>query len=756
MPLGEKKDFWFISSAYSSDLEEPTFHVWEFTGVEGISRLYEFNITLASEDPAIDLKAVLNNPAKLIIRREEKPDCVISGIVATFEQLGTLHDYYHYRAVLAPRLWLSDQYRENQLFLDKSVPDIIEEILSQAGVTDYMLKLSKDYSKWEYICQYGETDFDFMSRWMEREGIYYFFEQGDGGEKLIITDTLGTHIDIPDEQTTIKYVPETGQIAQDTEERVSSLVCRKRRLPEKVVLKDYNYREPKLDLRVEETVDPEGRGEKYIYGEHYKSVGEGKGLAKIRAEEMLCRETMYEGQCTAPTLCSGFTFTIDEHYRPEYNQRYILTEVIHHGRQARFFQTAAPATPMGMPNWTGLDINPSAMLREPSQVQTEKESGMGYRNRFTVIPAEVQFRPERLTIKPRFFGTMHAHVDAESSGEYAEIDDQGRYKVILPFDQSGRGGGKASRFIRMAQPYAGMDYGMHFPLHKEIEVLLTFIDGDMDRPIISGSVPNPDTISPVTDKNQKKSIIRTGGGNEMHFFDQGGQQEMFFHGPHNWKIHMENDKTQNIDSNEFSTIGINRIKKVGENEVAKIGKHKITKIAGNRVDNTDLNRVEIVKKNKGEIVKGNKKQNVKLTKAINANNRMTNINETDSTTAKLINLNASDQIQIIVGRSSIILNKESIKLSHGENSGIIIDANGIGVSGPSLLSSARDINSINGSQVHINCSEEELQMSSGESGEAAGEDLSITSRVAIGSIIGSMLLPGAGTVIGGIIGGMMG
>ena len=141
---------------------------------------------------------------------------------------------------------------------------------------------------------------------------------------------------------------------------------------------------------------------------------------------------------------------------------------------------------------------------------------------------------------------MNAKVDASGSGQYAEIDEQGRYKLKLPFDRSESKGGKASRWVRMAQPYAGSDYGMHFPLHKDIEVLLTFIDGDPDRPIIAGSVPNPETGSPVTAQNLTKSMMRSCGANELHFDDQKGEENIFLHGTKDWTIDITNDKNQTI------------------------------------------------------------------------------------------------------------------------------------------------------------------------------------------------------------------
>ena len=501
MAIDETKRFTFVSKG----LPEDTFSVVEFKGTEGISALYEFDITLASDDPEIDLKGILQNPATLIIKGGDQ-DLPIHGAVSQFEQLNEVKGHYFYRALLVPRLWQADLYRENQLFLDKTVPDIIEEILKQAGLTtqDYDLKLTNKYPQWEYICQYRETDFDFISRWMEREGIYFYFEQGENNEKLIITDSSTAHEDIPGDAT-IPFTPPSGIVPE--KEAITAFLCRQKRLPNKVILKDYNYRKPSLDLKAEAEVDASGRGDVYFYGEHFKTHKEGNGLAKIRAEEIKCRENVYHGESTATNLCPGFFFTLDDHYRQSYNQKYLIVEVEHEGHQTGSL-------------WAGV---------EKKSAKGEKK--LTYTNNFTAIRSDVQFRPECKTPKSRFNGTMNATIDAAGSGEYAELDDLGRYKVKLPFDQSDMEGGKASRWVRMQQPYAGAEHGMHFPLHKGTEVLLTFVDGDPDRPVIAGAVPNAETASPVTAANQSESVIQTGGHNKIRIQDLIGSERIIMETP---------------------------------------------------------------------------------------------------------------------------------------------------------------------------------------------------------------------------------
>jgi type VI secretion system secreted protein VgrG len=268
-------------------------------------------------------------------------------------------------------------------------------------------------------------------------------------------------------------------------------------LPSHVLLKDYNYRKPQIEMKANAAASPEGFGTYYSYGDHFKTPDEGHALAAVRAEEILCRVKTWQGTSGVLNLEPALMFILVDHPLSGWNGRYMVVSVTHTG-----YQPGAGAK--------------SAHLADD----------LGYRNNFTAIRADTQWRPERITPKPRICGVMHATIDGETSGQYAEIDAMGRYKVKLPFDLSDSRDGKASRFIRMAQPYSGAEYGMHFPLHKGVEVLLAHLDGDPDRPIIVGSVPNPDTASPVTGGNNTQCAIHTGGGNKITIEDTEGTQRI--------------------------------------------------------------------------------------------------------------------------------------------------------------------------------------------------------------------------------------
>ena len=486
-------------------LDRDTFGVVEFSGVEGLSQPYRFEVMLVSEDREVDFDRVMQSGACFTIHREEGRDCDFHGVLERFEQLHSVGDYTFYRATLVPKLqWLSHTCH-NQVFLDKSVPEIVEAALKDGGLTalDYEFRLSGAYEKRRYVCQYGETHLGFISRWLEREGIYYFFEQGEGGEKIVFTDNAIGH----SHGATLSYSPPSGLDDERRGECVQTFTCRRNPLPKSVKVKDYNYRKPALEMVGNAEVDGRGRGEVYYYGEHFRTPEEGNRIARVRAEELLCRKEEYTGESTVPDIQSGYLFDLRDHYRGSFNQKYLPFEVNHDGSQTRY------------------------LLDGVLKGLSDREQRVYYRNRFKAIPASVQYRPQRAEDGPRISGTLHGHVDAAGSGQYAELDEHGRYKVRMSFDESGRKDGKASAWVRMAQPYAGSDHGMHFPLHKGTEVLLSFLDGNPDRPIIQGAVTNPDTPSQVTSADQTMSKITTAGGNKIHMEDEEGRQRILLLSP---------------------------------------------------------------------------------------------------------------------------------------------------------------------------------------------------------------------------------
>jgi len=499
----DQPTFIFISKAFS----EETFNVVDFVGVEGLSLPYEFTIRLISEQEDLDLEAAMAQRACFTIRGRDG-DVPFNGILSAFEQLHQAHGMTFYRAVLAPKLWKLRLTRRQQVFLDMDVPEIIETALKDGGLTtdEFSLRTMERYPKREYVCQYGESHFDFVCRWMEHYGLYYFFTQNEQGEKLVVTDTRLAHY-AREGFPGLVYAPPSGLEPSDADNLVHEFSARHRRVPREVLLKDYNYRRPSLDLAAGAPVAPEGEGLYYSYGDHFQTPEDGQALAKVRAQEILAGRTVFTGHSRAPFLSPGFTYNLKRHFREHFNAEYLVTEVRHQGSQTRYLTA-------------GLGL--AGAFREET---------LHYSNQFKAIAADVQFRPERRVPRPRLHGCVNGFVDASGSGEYAELDHEGRYKIRLPFDLAGHSGGKASHWIRLAQPYAGPGYGFHCPLHKDCEVLVTFIDGHPDRPIIAGAAPNPQNSSPVTEGNLTKNLLHTAGKNRFEMNDEAGDERILMHTP---------------------------------------------------------------------------------------------------------------------------------------------------------------------------------------------------------------------------------
>ena len=256
MPLLTDEKYSFKSKALSHD----DLAVVEFTGTEGLSRPYEFDVLLASDNPNLDLAEVMSKPATLTIHRPQG-DVAFHGRLKLLEQKHSFRDYVFYRAVLAPRFSRLARSFHNQIFLDMNLPDILTAVLRDGGLEedDFELRLQQEYPAWEYVCQYQESHFAFVSRWMERDGLYYWFEQGPDKEKLIITDSALSHTDMP-HGGDITYSPVSGLDAGHAEEVVQAVSWRRGLLPKEIELRDYNYRRPSLDLTVTAPGQADGPG----------------------------------------------------------------------------------------------------------------------------------------------------------------------------------------------------------------------------------------------------------------------------------------------------------------------------------------------------------------------------------------------------------------------------------------------------------------------------------------------------------------
>lgn len=533
----ENRLFSFLSMACPGD----TFDVVSFTIDEGINRFFRMELLLCSRNHAIDFDEIIDTPASCVTHALDG-NIPVQGLISEFEQLHCSHGLAFYRAVLSPRLWWMTIGRHSQVFLDMTVPQILETVLNQGGLEApaFSFKLQHDYPVREMVCQYNESHYDFFMRWLEREGMYYYFQRKGERAEIVITDTAVAHTELRRHKT-VRYAPPSGLRRWQDSELVYGLVCRRHPVPSHVRLCDRNYKTPTLDISCQHCTNESGLVENYEYGGHILTPGEGQRLARVRSEAIKAHAVSFYGESSLHSMRGGFIFSLENHFREDFNRDYLVVSCRHTGNQAAYLE--------------------AGIRRE---LEGLVEEGPMYQNSFTAIPADMQYRPLPETPWPRIHGYLSGKVDGSGSGQYADIDDQGRYKIILPFDISGRKDGHASCWVRMAQPYAGTNHGLHFPLHKGAEVLLAFEAGDPDRPVIAGALPSLVAPSPVTQADHTMCKITTSGQNKLHFEDQEGSQRILMSTPtsNTWlRLGSPNDPPAAAISDEEHDTGFSGWKK---------------------------------------------------------------------------------------------------------------------------------------------------------------------------------------------------
>ncbi len=506
--------FTFASSSLPDDIIVVRFH-----GLEAISTPYAYEIHFVAPHPDdLDLDDAIGQKATLTIDRQNEGDPLrVHGILASVHHLREDAGRALVRATLVPLLWHLSESEHSRLFTNKKLSDIVKDVLEGAGLTskDYEIRVQRDLPIEQHVCQYRESDLAFLQRWFEREGLFYYFEQGDDLEKLIVTDAN------PSEtlaQKPVRYHPTSGHDAT-AGECFDGFTCERGVSPATVRLKDYDYAKPSLTVRSETDVSKVGQAERVRFGQRFFTPADGDRLAKVQAEALRAQNEVVHATGTQMGLRAGYTFDLEDHPRGPFNKTYLITHLDHTG------------------------VNHQA-LSEAMKRLLDVDSDEVYRATVRGVDRATPYRAPLSTPWPRIYGTELAIVDGEAKSEYAQLDDQGRYLVRMMFDESDLDDGKTSTWVRMSQPHGGTKEGFHFPLRKGTEVMMTFLGGDPDRPVISGVVPNAERPSPVTRVNHTQNRIFTGGDNKIEIDDLKDKQYIHIATPRqDTHIHMGEPRT---------------------------------------------------------------------------------------------------------------------------------------------------------------------------------------------------------------------
>ncbi len=484
-------------------------------GEDRLSGLFHYQLELLSEESDLDFSAIVGEPVTVTIASGDT-EYKINGICSRFVQAGSGPRFTTYYAELRPWFWLTTMMVDSKIFQEKSVTDIIDEVLKAKGFSDFEIKCEGSYEPRVYCVQYNESVFNFLSRLMEDEGIYYFFTHEDGKHTMVIADSASAHEEREGQAPgRVKSQESTG----DTEDIITSFAVEEQVTATAYAMTDYNFEQPTGDLAVNVQGDSADR-EIYEYPGGYAEKSPGETRVKVRLEEQEAAAKVVKGQSHCRGFLSGYKIKVEEHVREDLNGDYVLKWVSH-----------------------------IANFRN-------------YTNTFEAIPADVPFRAPRMSRKPRIYGSQTAVVVGKS-GEEIYTDEYGRIKVQFHWDRDGADDEKSSCWCRVSQYWAGKGFGAWFLPRIGQEVVVSFLEGDPDRPLVTGSVYNaeqtvpyalPDDMTKSTTKTQS-SKEKADGYNEIRFEDLKDSEEIYMHAEKDMNIDIKNCHTRNVAGAETITIG---------------------------------------------------------------------------------------------------------------------------------------------------------------------------------------------------------
>ncbi len=589
--------------------------VVDFNLNERISFPFEVTASLACEDE-INFDDVVGKEALLTILSDDK-DRYCHGIISQFMQIGISGRFYLYRAIVVPSLWLLSHEQDCRIFQNKTVEDIVKQVLQDAGITSdrFDFRLQNSLPPREYCVQYRESDLNFISRLIEEEGIFYFFEHSKNKHVLVFGDSTVAYKPIQG-KADVTFNP-AGMVEE--EEAVYGFSFSKQVFSGKITQKDFNFEKPSLDLKSEEKDKSYQKLEVYDYPGKYADQGRGKKLTKIRLEESMTFKERGEGQSRCPRFTPGFKYKLTDHDRRGFNQEYLLVEVRHSGGQPQ-------------------------VLEE----QARSDIGLTYSNYFLSIPSSGTLRPERKSLRPVVEGLQTAIVTGPQNEEIY-TDEYGRVKVQFHWDREGNKDDKTTCWIRVGQVWAGKGWGAVFIPRVGDEVLVDFLEGDPDKPIIVGSVYNEDQkpLYPLPDEKTKstiktKSYPNDSGYNEIRFEDNKGKEEIY--------IHSQKDMSTVVENDQSATI--------------KSGNRTVTVESGTLTETSKGNASLTVQAGSRTVSVTGGKYDAKSDSAINLSSPLVDIgNATIKIHGSSISIEAQAQISLTVGGTSLTLTPGALTTS---------------------------------------------------------------------------------------------
>lgn len=541
---------------------------------EELGRLFSYEIDLLSKDMDLRPEDLLGQEMTVALLLPKGDQRYFHGFVSQFSFVGSSGAHAEYRATLHPWLWFLTRSADCRIFQNKSVPEILKEIFEDFGFSEMVRdNLNQSYSTWEYCVQYRETDFNFVSRLMEQEGIYYYFEHDKEKHTLVLSDGYSSHDTVNDYEE-LPYFPPDRHDHRERDHinhwQLSQVVQ-----PGAYVLTDFDFEKPKSSLETKRIITRDhamAKFEIFDFPGEYQTNADGDQFVQARIEELQTQHEVVRGAGSARGLGAGHLFSLTGYPRSDQNRQYLV-------------------------------VSASYALESDSYESGSSGSGDLFSCNFQAVPSGQPFRAARVTPKPAVQGPQTAMVVGKA-GEEIWTDEYGRVKIQFHWDRYGKSDENSSCWVRVSQLWAGSRWGgMHIPRIGQ-EVIVEFLEGDPDAPIITGRVYNRDSMPPYPlPKHQTRSTVKSdsskggGGCNELRFEDKKGEEQVFFHAQkdmdqrvkHDLKEFVGNDmhlivkgnRKESVEGNSHQQVTGNHLEKVDGKLALQVGTQRDEKVGTN-------------------------------------------------------------------------------------------------------------------------------------------------------------------------------
>ena len=617
---------------------------------EGMNMLTETKIEFLSKDRAIKLDDLVGYSVTVTIEDEEEEERTFTGRCISAEFIGLYQGKGHYMAECRPFLWFLTRGRENRIFQDMSVIDIMKEIMQEYGFWAYVDdKTSTTYPKRTYCVQYRESDFDFISRLMEEEGIYYFFVQDGDSEQMVLADAISAHKPTP-KAPEIEFNFREAEYRRD-EDHIFDWNAVESQTTGKVTLNDYDFEKPKADQKKSKGMKKGSHGhnyqEYYDYPSHIRENDVGERLTKVKIESKAIEHLRWRGAGNVRTMGNGQTFKLKNHPREKDDDEYLIIKATHKLQVETDYED---------------DESKDNLLDD--RLEIDEKNKDTYRCLFEVIPKKEPFRAPQVTKWPEIVGLQTAVVTGPS-GEEIYTDEYGRIKVQFHWDRLGENDENTTCWVRCVMPWAGKNWGMISVPRIGQEVVIQFEEGDPDRPICTGMLYNADYMPPyalpgnMTQTGIVTRSTKSGSSDTFHelIFEDKKDAEFV-------RLQSERDYKETIKNNAEITIGLEHtdpgdmIQTVhhDQTEIVKTGDLTVTVEEGNEIRDIATDQKEKIGANREQEIGTNSKVD------IGSNSEMTVGQNTTIDSGQKITITAGMSIELKCGASTVKLDPSGITI----------------------------------------------------------------------------------------------